>query len=49
MKDLRISSTRTKYALPALGALAVLSALLSLCLGAAKKSIVLTNCDSSEQ
>lgn len=35
MKDLRISSTRTKYALPALGALAVLSALLSLCLGAA--------------
>ena len=34
MKDLRISSTRTKYALPALGALAVLSALLSLCLGA---------------
>lgn len=35
MKDLRISSTRTKYALPALAALAVLSALLSLCLGAA--------------
>ena len=34
MKDLRISSTRTKYALPALGALAVFSALLSLCLGA---------------
>ena len=34
MKDLRISSTRTKYALPTLGALAVLSALLSLCLGA---------------
>lgn len=35
MKDLRISSTRTKYALPALAALAGLSALLSLCLGAA--------------
>lgn len=35
MKDLRISSIRTKYALPALAALAVLSALLSLCLGAA--------------
>nr|WP_325180563.1 iron ABC transporter permease [uncultured Oscillibacter sp.] len=32
---MRISSTRTKYALPALAALAVLSALLSLCLGAA--------------
>ncbi len=35
MKDLRISSTRIKYVLPALAALAVLSALLSLCLGAA--------------
>ena len=34
MKDSRISSTRTKYVLPALGALAGLSALLSLCLGA---------------
>nr|WP_325231401.1 iron ABC transporter permease [uncultured Oscillibacter sp.] len=32
---MRISSIRTKYALPALAALAVLSALLSLCLGAA--------------
>lgn len=35
MKDLRISSTRIKYVLPALAALALLSALLSLCLGAA--------------
>lgn len=35
MKDSRISSTRIKYVLPALAALAGLSALLSLCLGAA--------------
>ena len=34
MKRSRISSTRTKYILPALALLAVLSALLSLCLGA---------------
>lgn len=34
MKDLRISCTRTKYVLPALGALTALSALMSLCLGA---------------
>ncbi len=35
MKDSRISSTRIKYVLPALAALAGFSALLSLCLGAA--------------
>ena len=34
MKDLRTFSIPTKSVVPALGALAVLSALLSLCLGA---------------